>query len=250
MLSVTRGPERRRAPDVFLSHSSRDKALALKLATDLNFCGVDAWLDEWEIGIGHSLTDVVAKAMEQSRYIAILISNNYNQTIWTKREYKKALAREEHENRVVMLPLILGGTEIPDFLEDKKYVDLRNAYYSGLTTVAGLVHKLSDFRITRAVRNNPPTSIRDVWKLLRSVGFHPFVIFGQDDFEEILRFGGEKIKEDYAHFYAERLLADRRVSEHVKSLVAELFVPSAGSSSVSVRRAIRAEDINESDNVA
>jgi hypothetical protein len=244
---VIRGPERHRAPDVFLSHSSKDKALALRLATDLNFCGVDAWLDEWEIGIGQSLTEVVAAAMEKARYIAILISENYNQSVWTKREYKKALAREEQEKRVVMLPLILGAMEIPEFLEEKKYVDLRDAYYSGLTTVSALVHQLSDFRITRALRQNPPTSIRDVWAVLRSVGFDPFVIFGQDDFKEILQYGGERIREDYAHFYAERLLADGRVSEHVKSLVSELFAPGAsGISSLRVRRAVRAEDIRTS----
>jgi hypothetical protein len=247
MLQVIRGPERHKAPDIFLSHSSKDKALALRLATDLNFCGVDAWLDEWEIGIGQSLTDVVALAMEKARFIAILISENYNQSVWTKREYKKALAREEHEKRVVMLPLILSGAEIPEFLEDKKYVDLRADHYSGLTKVAGLVHKLSDFRITRALRQNPPTNIRDVWSLLRLVGFSPFVIFGQDDFEEILRYGGEKIDQDYAHFYAGQLLADGRVSEHVKSLVSDLFPRGSRSPlSATMRRAIGAEDISAS----
>ncbi len=55
MLKVERGSGRRSNPDVFLSHSSRDKALALRLATDLNFCGVDAcsWGQVYTLN-GHS----------------------------------------------------------------------------------------------------------------------------------------------------------------------------------------------------
>src|SRR5689334_3358703 len=108
MKSVERGPERRAKADIFLSHSSKDKALALQLATDLNFCGIDVWLDEWEIRLGESLSEALGKAMEEARFVGIVISENYNKSVWTKREYQNALAREEEEKRVVMLPLILG----------------------------------------------------------------------------------------------------------------------------------------------
>jgi TIR domain len=221
--AIDRGPRRRSSADLFLSHSSKDKELALRLATDLSFCGVDSWLDDWEIQIGQSVVDVVAGAMEKARYIAILISDNYNKSVWTKREYKKALAREEQERRVVMLPLLLGNAEIPDFIEDRKYVDLRDQYYSGLAQIAALVHGLSEFRINSAIRRQAPQSMGDIWSLLESVGFQPFVVFGRDDFEEILRHGGESIREDYAYFFPTQLLASAQVSEHVKSLLREVF---------------------------
>jgi hypothetical protein len=225
MRRVERGTRRSSKPDLFLSHSSKDKGLALRLATDLNFCGVDVWLDEWEIQIGQSIADVLANAMEQARFVAILVSENYNKSVWTKREYKKALSREEREGRIVMLPLILGGNELPDFLEDKKYIDLREHYYSGLVQIAGIVHNLSEFRITRALRELPPESVSDIWELLTSVGFEPFVVFGSDDFEEILKHGGKKIRKDYAHFYPDRLLDSAQVSDHIKSLLREVFSP-------------------------
>ena len=69
-----------------ISHSSLDKAAALELAQTLNFCSLDVWLDDWELEVGQSLTDEIDNAMENSRFIAILITENYNQTVWTKRE--------------------------------------------------------------------------------------------------------------------------------------------------------------------
>ena len=89
--------------------------------------------------------------MDVSRFIAILITENYNKTVWTKTEYKKALAREQKENRTVMLPLIVGEAHIPDFVEDKIYIDLRADYFSGIAKLVGMVHELSQFRVSRAL---------------------------------------------------------------------------------------------------
>ena len=164
--------------------------------------------------------------MKEARFVAILISNNYNKTVWTKREYKRALSREEREGRTVMLPLIIGEVELPEFLEDKKYLDLRADYYSGLSKIAGIVHSLTDFRITRALQERAPKNVRDIWRLLESVGFEPFVVFGRDDFEEILVAGGESVRDDYAYFYPDRVYQNARVSDHIKSLLREVFPPS------------------------
>jgi hypothetical protein len=103
MLMIERGAKRTAKPDIFISHNSRDKAEALKLATTLNYCAADVWLDDWELEVGQSLTDEIAGAMDEARYIAILITENYNKTVWTKTEYKRALAREQKEQRTVML---------------------------------------------------------------------------------------------------------------------------------------------------
>jgi len=223
MERVQRGARRTSKPDIFISHSSKDKKVAAQLATDMNFCGIDVWLDQWELQIGQSLTDELAKAMDESRYIAILITANYNKSVWTKTEYKKALSREQRDGGTVMLPLILGEAEVPDFLEDKIYLDLRTDYYSGLTRIAGMVHGLSEFRIASAIAGGPPERVGDVWVLLESLGFEPFVVFGADDFDEMLKYGGKSIRDDYASFYPGALLESAAVSKHVKSLLREVF---------------------------
>jgi TIR domain len=223
MMLIERGARRTAKPNIFVSHSSRDKVAAVNLATTLNFCALDVWLDEWELEIGQSLTDEVAKAMDHSRYIAILITENYNKTVWTKTEYKKALAREQKEGRTVMLPLIVGEAVIPDFLEDKIYVDLRTDYFAGVVKIVAMAHGLSQFRVSRALSARTPQGVHDVWRLLESIGFEPYVVLGGDDFDEMLKHGGKLLRDDYAHFYPNALLDSAAVSEHVKSLVRELF---------------------------
>ncbi len=224
MQLIERGIRRSTAPNIFVSHSSKDRDVAAKLALDLNFAGVDVWLDQWELQIGQSLTDEIAKAMSTSRYIAILITANYNKTVWTKTEYKKALSREQKEGRTVMLPLIVGeAAEIPDFLEDKIYLDLRVEYFSGITRIAAMIHDISEFRISRALADSPPQSNEDTWRVLESVGFDPFVVFGKDDFEELVKHGGRRIDANYAHFSPSGALRDAKVSEHVKVLLRQLF---------------------------
>ena len=222
MMKVQRGIKRTAKADIFISHSSRDKPAALHLATTLNFCTIDVWLDDWELEVGQSLTDEIAKAMDNSRFIAILITENYNKSVWTKTEYKKALSREQQEQRTVMLPLIVGEAQIPDFLEDKIYIDLRSDYFIGITKLIGMVHGLSQFRISRALSDRQPKSVRDVWGLLESIGFEPYVVLGKDDFEEMLKHGGNLVRDGYAQFNPGVLLRSVAVSDHVKELVREL----------------------------
>jgi hypothetical protein len=222
MLKIERGARRTAKPDLFISHSSRDKTAALHLAATLNFCAVDVWLDDWELEVGQSLTDEISKAMDESRFIAILITENYNKTVWTKTEYKKALAREQQEQRTVMLPLIVGEAEIPDFLEDKIYIDLRKDYFAGIVSLVGMIHGLTRYRVSRALSEHKPESVRDVWESLESIGFKPYVVLGQDDFEEMLSHGGRLIKPDYALFDPTALLKSATVSDHIKALVREL----------------------------
>lgn len=223
MMRIERGAARTAKPNIFLSHSSRDRPAALQLADTLNFCAIDVWLDDWELEIGQSLTDEIARAMEESRYIVILITKNYNKTVWTKTEYKKALSREQKENRTVMLPIILGEAEMPEFLEDKIYIDLRTDYFCGITKIVGMIHGLSQFRVLRALSKNKPQSVREIWELLQSIGFEPYVVLGTDDFDEMLKYGGKLIRSDYAQFYPDALLESPVVSDHVKSLIHELF---------------------------
>lgn len=224
MREVKRGVKRTAKPDIFISHSSKDKNKALHLAKILNYCAIDIWLDDWELEVGQSLMDEISKAMEDARYIAILITENYNQSVWTKTEYKKALSREQKEQRTVMLPLIVGEAIIPDFLEDKIYIDLREHFFRGIINLVGMVHGISRFRISKALENYEPSTVLQTWDLLESIGFEPYVVVDEDDFKEMLAHGGESIRDDYATFSPHTILNSDSVSKHVKSLVRDIIL--------------------------
>jgi len=219
---IQRGAKRTDKPDLFLSHSSRDKTAATQLALTLNSCGIDVWLDDWELSVGQSLTDEISRAMSESRFIAILITENYNRSVWTKTEYKKALARERAEQRTVMLPIIVGAAEIPDFLEDKIYVDLRIDYYAGIIRLVGMIHDISSFRVSRALNMGTPSTISEAWELLESIGFEPYIVLGKDDFDEVLKCGAYTINEGYARFN-HHVLSSKHLSSHVRTLIEPLL---------------------------
>ena len=121
-----------------------------------------------------------------------------------------------------MLPLIVGEAEIPDFIEDKLYIDLRTDFFSGITKLVGMIRELDKFRVSEALAKRKPQSVSAVWDLLQSIGFDPYVVLGKRDFNEMLKNGGWLLSKDYAQFSPGVLLRSPGVTDHVKALVKEL----------------------------
>ena len=63
---------------VFLSHSSKDKSIARKIAEDLRDKGIGVWFDEWNIFVGHSITQKISQGLEESDFVAVLLTKNSN----------------------------------------------------------------------------------------------------------------------------------------------------------------------------
>ena len=161
------------------------------------------------------------------RFIAILMTDNYNTSVWTKTEYKRALARQQSEVRVVMLPLLMSGTTIPDFIQDKVYIDFRVDYFSALVRLVAVVHGVSPSRVSRSLAKRRPTSVSEVWDLLENSGFDPSALLESADFDEVLAAGGELDGADFAHFVPNRVARARNVSPEVKALMKRLARPTA-----------------------
>ena len=110
--------------DVFLSHNSVDKRWVIKLKDDLQRYGVSVWLDKDEIRPG----DLFAKALEDgltdSRAVALIVSPEAMASGWVQAEYYRALSLAQN-NRLQLIPVILRDADLPDFLEDRNWVDFR-----------------------------------------------------------------------------------------------------------------------------
>ncbi len=61
--------------DVFLSHSSKDKAIVRALAARLKRDGLRVWFDEWEIRLGDSIPSMVDHGLEHSNYLITLAAS-------------------------------------------------------------------------------------------------------------------------------------------------------------------------------
>ncbi len=207
---------------MFLSHSSRDKTFVRKLAEDLTFCEVDVWLDEWELQAGDSLQDLIGNALEKSRFIGVVLGNNFSDSRWARDELKQALSRERRSDRVTVLPLLCGNCPVPAFLEDKIYIDFQRDYYRGVVRLAGTVHGISSLRVEEAVRFNSPGSLRDVLNALRYCGVEPYVVLGEDDFREIAAAQGVIAIGDKVRFSPERV-RHSDVSPRIRHIMTKLI---------------------------
>ena len=116
---------------VFISHSSYDKPIIRKLASDLKAEGVDVWLDERKILVGDSISEKIGQGLAESDYFIIAISEHSAKSEWVKRELNSAIVKEIERRKTVILPVKLGNAPIPDLIRDKAYADFTVSYKEG-----------------------------------------------------------------------------------------------------------------------
>jgi hypothetical protein len=119
--------------NVFVSHRGVDTALATQLATAIRGAGHTVWLDEWEIGIGDSITLAIDAGLERANYVVVCYSNDGVTSPWMGREWFSTLARQLNGQGVKLLPVRLSGGEPPPILADLQFADLVTDWDVGLT---------------------------------------------------------------------------------------------------------------------
>lgn len=119
-------------PTVFLSHSSKDKKTARRLATDIKMSNITVWFDEWEIHVGHSITQKISRGLDDIDFVVVLLSKNSVESGWVQKEWAAKIGEEATSQSVVVLPVLLEECNIPSLLRDKKYADLRDNYEEGI----------------------------------------------------------------------------------------------------------------------
>jgi hypothetical protein len=131
-------------PHFFFSHSSKDKSIATRIAKNLNTCQVDVWFDCWELRGGIDVLERLSDAVNKSKYVAVIVSKNFDNAKWAKGELHQALSRERRENRDLVIPLLVEDIPLPPVIESKKYFvfDDEN-YYASLTLLVGQIYDFS-----------------------------------------------------------------------------------------------------------
>ena len=105
--------------DVFLSHSSKDKAVVRLVAERLRADGVRVWFDDWELHPGDSIPSKIEEGLERSRVLVLCMSANAFGSDWAQlesgtfrfrdppsvelisnRRRQKTITREQLENKI------------------------------------------------------------------------------------------------------------------------------------------------------
>lgn len=114
------------AYDVFVSYSRRDQAFVRMLVERLTQSGVSVFYDEADIAVGQSLADSLHRAVENAKYVLVVMSPDYFESQWAKQELDLALQQEFETDRTKVIPLLVRDCEIPPLLGSKLYADFRD----------------------------------------------------------------------------------------------------------------------------
>src|SRR5438105_4129982 len=81
-------------PRVFISHASRDRDFASRIAEALQRDGLRPWLDTQEISPGDSFLAQMNAGLGAAGYVLLLVSAAAHVSQWVTREWLAALANE------------------------------------------------------------------------------------------------------------------------------------------------------------
>jgi queuine/archaeosine tRNA-ribosyltransferase len=118
--------------NIFLSYSSKDKDLARRIAEDLKSHSVKVWFDEWEIHVGHSISQMIERGLEKADFVAVLLTKHSVNSGWVEKEWQAKIGEEAAKRKVIILPLSGEKCHIPALLRDKRYADFVKDYQSGI----------------------------------------------------------------------------------------------------------------------
>lgn len=109
--------------DVFLSHSSKDKAIVRAVAERLRKDGLRVWFDEWEIRAGDHIQAKMEEGLEQSRVLVLCMSANAFGSDWAQLESYTFRFRDPLNKQRRFIPLRLDAAPIKGSLASFLYVN-------------------------------------------------------------------------------------------------------------------------------
>ncbi|MFH1110759.1 MAG: TIR domain-containing protein [Planctomycetota bacterium] len=111
------------AYDVFLSHSSKDKAVVRAVAERLRADGLRVWFDEWEIKAGDSIPAKLEEGLEHSRVLVLCMSASAFGSDWTQLEAGTFRFRDPLNQERRFIPLRLDDAPIKGSLAQFFYIN-------------------------------------------------------------------------------------------------------------------------------
>src|SRR5437667_4410462 len=108
--------------DVFLSYSSKDKAVVRAVAERLRADGMRVWFDECEIKAGDSIPAKIEEGLEHSRVLVLCMSANAFGSDWAQLESGTFRFRDPLNKERRFIPLRLDEAPIKGSLAQFLYI--------------------------------------------------------------------------------------------------------------------------------
>jgi tetratricopeptide (TPR) repeat protein len=109
--------------DVFLSHSSKDKAVVRAVAERLRVDGLRVWFDEWELKPGDNIPAKIEDGLEHSRVLVLCMSAHAFGSDWAQLESGTFRFRDPLNKERRLIPLRLDETTIRGSLAQFSYIN-------------------------------------------------------------------------------------------------------------------------------
>ena len=154
---------------VFLSHSSKDKPAVRKLAEQLKAHVFTVWLDEFEIDVGDSIPDTVAKGLQESEFVAVWLTQNAVTSGWVTKEWQTKIAQEISARKVAVLPLLAEDCDIPVLFAEKHFADFRTSFEEGTAQLLRTLRRKSTTQTSEAPDPAPAAVLHNVQNFLRDL---------------------------------------------------------------------------------
>lgn len=148
---------------VFISYSHSDELIVNKLTAHLVKHNANVWVDTWELNIGDSILNKVQDAIQESSALLVVLSKASVESEWCKKELSAGLMRELDEKRVVVLPVLVDDCQIPVFLREKMYADLRGDFDDGLHKILDAIAKVTNAYQGRLEENDRTVDWSEDW---------------------------------------------------------------------------------------
>ena len=94
---------------VFISHSHSDAPVAATISKDLQERGFDVWDPDLNLLPGDNWAAEIARALEESQAMVVVLTPNSVTSSNVKREIEFALGSKNYRNRII--PVVIGGRE-------------------------------------------------------------------------------------------------------------------------------------------
>lgn len=158
-------------PKAFISYShdsQEHKKWVLDFATRLRNIGVDAMLDQWDIGPGDDIPHFMERSLAAADRVLMICTEKYVEKAnagaggvgYEKMIVTADLMRKIDSNKIIPVVRQMGGVSLPTFLGSKFYLNFSrdDQYESSFDDLARALHNAPLF-VKPPISNNPFTPV-------------------------------------------------------------------------------------------